>query len=257
MSDKPMPSKTSEMQSSISLDTLNRLEKKAKMMKETSLTRVTKTPSNGLRESRGDTIRTPGNKAAFDQFEEAHGGRAGLIDTLSLAQLDKKQEHFLNLLSDPIRERDNLATIARDAGLVPSQILALFREASFAKAHAISLAQLTESVPAIVGDLTAKALDAVISCPECLGTGNGIGTEECDKCKGRGEVMRIGDLDHKKIALEIGGLLKKGGGVNVQVQQNNVTATAPGGFFSRFVKSSDADAYNIAADVIEAEEVKE
>jgi hypothetical protein len=196
---------------------------------------------------------TAKNKQALDQVEEAIGGRAAFVDTIALAPLDKKQEHFLRLLCDPMRQTDSVATIARDAGLLPTQVMSLYREASFAKAHAISMGQLAERIPAVVKDLADKALDEVIQCPECLGDGAASDIEACEKCHGRGTIMRQGDLDHKKVALELSGLLKKGPGVNVQVQQNNITAQSPGGFFSRFVKSTDADAYAVNVEPIEAE----
>jgi hypothetical protein len=183
------------------------------------------------------------------------GGRDAMVDILALAPLDKKQEHFLRLLADPMRSGDSLATIVRDAGLLPNQVLSLFREASFTKAHIISMGQLAERVPAIVKDLADKSLDAVIECPDCLGTLEGDHGEACMTCHGRGTVMRPGDLDHKKVALELGGLLKKGPGAVVNVQQNNIATTAPGGYFSRFVKSTDADAYNVKIGAIEGETV--
>lgn len=200
---------------------------------------------------------TKTNRQALDHIEEGIGGRSSAIDMLGLAALDKKQEHFLRLMCDPVREHDSLATIARDAGLLPSSVIQLFREASFAKAHAISMTQLAERIPAITKDLTDKALDEVITCPECLGDGKASDVEPCEKCHGRGEIMRQGDLDHKKVALELGGLLKKGSGVNVNVQQNNIAATSPGSFFSKFVRQSDKDAYDVSAEVVEAKIVGE
>ncbi len=197
---------------------------------------------------------TRGNRQALDQIEEAIGGRNSAIEILGLAPLDKKQEHFLRLLCDPIREHDSIAVITRDAGLLPSQVIQLFREASFAKAHALSMTQLAERIPDIVQDLTKRSTDAVVTCPDCMGEGSESEIEPCARCHGRGLVIREGDLDHKKVALELGGLLKKGTGVNVNVQQNNISASAPGAFFSRFVKASDKDAYDVA--VIDAE-VKE
>jgi hypothetical protein len=189
----------------------------------------------------------------LDQVEDAVGGRAAFVDTIALAPLDKKQEHFLRLLCDPMRQNDNLATIARDAGILPTQVMSLFREASFAKAHAISMGQLAERIPAVVKDLADKSLDEVIQCPECLGDGAASDVEACEKCHGRGTIMRQGDLDHKKIALELSGLLKKGPGVNVQVQQNNISQSAPGAFFSKFVRATDKEAYDVTSEPIDAE----
>src|SRR5687767_8697652 len=83
----------------------------------------------------GQAIMTKRNKTSLDRFEDSIGGRENLIDTLALANLDKKQEHFLRLLCDPARQRDSLVTIARDCGLLPVHVLDMFRHASFAKAN--------------------------------------------------------------------------------------------------------------------------
>jgi hypothetical protein len=194
---------------------------------------------------------TKNRKLALDTFEDSVGGRQALVEALSLSSLDKKQEHLLHLLSDPAREHDGLATIARDAGINPGQILDLFRNAAFAKAHAISLGKLSESLPNIMDDLISKSVDAEVQCPECRGEQLGE-SQTCFTCHGRGTIMRSSDIDRQKVALEVSSLLKKGGGVNVNVNQA-VGIVQPGSFFSRYVKDSDAAAYDV--DTIDAEPV--
>jgi hypothetical protein len=64
--------------------------------------------------------------------------------------------------------------------------------------------------------------------------------------------MRYSDLDRQKILLEAAGVMKRGGGVNVNVN-NQVGVVTPGNFFSGFVKNTDKDAYDIEAEVITVE----
>lgn len=192
----------------------------------------------------GAAIMSYKNKTALDRFEKSVGGRENVIDTLSLATLDKKQEHFLRLLCDPHRAKDSLVTIARDAGLLPSHIIELFRNASTAKAFALGMGQLSEAIPAIIKDVTDKSVDAKVECPTCFGTKYFPENVQCPRCGGVGEVFRASDLDRQKIALESIGITKKGGGVNVNVNQQ-VGVVSPNTFFSKYVKSSDEAAYDV------------
>lgn len=59
--------------------------------------------------------------------------------------------------------------------------------------------------------------------------------------------MRYSTIDHQKLLLEAGTVIKRGGpGVNVQVQQNNLNSNSqPGSFFSKFVSASDKAAYDV------------
>lgn len=192
------------------------------------------------------------SKTALEQIEYAVGGRDAVIDTLGLATLDKKQQHFLDLLCDPKRARHTIDSIARDSGLTPFQVLELFRNASFAKAQAVAMARMSDVMPAIVDDMAAKSVDAKIECPTCFGAKKiGDPKIDCPYCMGKGLVLRVSDIDRQKIILESTGVTKKGtGGVNVQVN-TQVNSVAPGNFFSSYVKASDKAAY----DVIDAESV--
>lgn len=220
----------------------------------------TTTPSNENSLSRGGRngaeITSRRNKTALDKFEDSIGGREHLIDTLSLANLDKKQEHFLRLLCDPARQRDSLVTIARDCGLLPVHVLDLFRHASFAKAHALSMGHVSEALPSVVKDMAEKSVDATIECPNCMGEQYIADGVKCPVCNARGKIFRPSDLDRQKVMLEVGGILRKGPGVAVQVNnQVNNNVQAPN-MFSKYVKDSDDAAYDMSG-IIEAEPAKD
>ena len=241
-SDAPEPSKSTQTEM---------------MIESPTLTTETASDSKSLIKPEKLAERTLKNKAkaSLDRFEDAIGGRENLIDTLALSNLDKKQEHFLRLLCDPNRQRDSLVTIARDCGLQPVAVLDLFRHASFAKANALAMGKLTEALPAVAADIAEKSVDSKVECPTCFGDmyiKEGI---ECPSCFGRGKVMRTSDLDRQKILMEVTGVLKKGPGVAVNVQQNNIQAPQAN-MFSSYVKKTDDAAYDVS-DIVDAETVKE
>lgn len=239
--------------SSLNLELLQKLEEKAKQ--ETTPTSISLTPPikrqvQPRSENAGVFLDSRKTRSALASFEDAIGGRDVLIETLGMAQLDKKQEHFLRILCDPARAQDSLATVCKDCNVLPSQVIDLFRTASFAKAHAIGMGVISEAVPAIMQDIADKSVDKVVICPACRGEALMLGA--CSRCNGTGEVLRESDIDRQKIALEVTGLTKKGGGVNVQVNQqvNNVGASS---FFSKYVRSSDEAAYDVTVPTVDGE----
>ena len=123
----------------------------------------------------------------------------------------------------------------------------LFRNAAFAKAHAIAMSQISEAVPEVINDMIGKAVDAEIVCPDCMG--RKLEGSPCLRCRDAGRVVRASDIDRQKLLLEISGVHKKSGGVNVQVN-TQVNNHQPGQFFSRYVKESDATAYDVDAELL-------
>lgn len=190
-------------------------------------------------------------RTALDRFEDSIGGRENLVDTIALSNLDKKQQHFLAILCDPNRQNQSLTVLARDSGLTPTQVLDLFRNASFAKAHALAMGQLSEALPAVVKDIAEKSVDAKVECPRCFGSGFEREEVECIVCLGKGLIFRESDLDRQKLVLETTGISKPKGGVNVQVNQN-VGVAMPTNMFSKYVRASDDTAYDVG-EIVEAE----
>jgi hypothetical protein len=183
----------------------------------------------------------------LDAFEEAVGGRDALVGVLGIAKLDQKQQHFLELLLDPARSKDGITTIARDAGLTVLQATELLRSSAHARATALGMIKLATSLPAVAEDLVAKSVDAKVECPQCFGAGYATDGVMCAACNGKGLVFRGSDLDRQKIVLETTGILKKGPGMNISMHQQ-VGVMQPGNFFSKYVKASDAAAYDVADD---------
>src|SRR6478736_3889670 len=98
--------------SALSLAELLALSQNTPKTKTTSATAVMKLPSSENSISEAVSVTLPKmNRTALEQFEASVGGREVLIETLELAQLDKKQEHLLNLLLDSKRRHDTINTI--------------------------------------------------------------------------------------------------------------------------------------------------
>lgn len=235
--------------SAISLADLEALEKQVKKATTTLPSPTTLPAMSGnssiSRGSIGPLRKIDPHATALERFESEVGGRDAVIESLELVTLDKKQQHLLNLLTDPRRERDSINRIAKEAGLTPLQVMDIFRSAAFAKAHATAMVKMADSLPAVVDDITSKSVDAKIECPMCQGDKELAGNVKCPQCNGKGTVMRYSDLDRQKIVLESTGVVKRGqGGVNVNVNQQ-VGVINPGSFFTKYVKDSDSAAYDV------------
>lgn len=188
------------------------------------------------------SLRKPGSKMwrSLSDFEESLGGREAIIDALQAAKLDFKQEQILRLLLDPSRRQHSLASICADAGVHGTELIEFFRESTFRAALADAHMRLMARVPEVVDDAVSKALDHNEDCT-CTFTRDGSRVDplpECPRCSGRGFQRVRSSFDHQQMLLEASSLLKRGGGVNVSVQQNT-GINLSSAFFDKFVRSTD------------------
>jgi len=170
---------------------------------------------------------------ALRAFEVGVGGRAKLVETLQYATLTDEQSLIVGMIADPQNDRKALGTICRSAKINFGQLLQLFKDAGFIRAQLAAFEQVWNGLPRVAGDVMMRAVPHSVECQACLGTkvvtikvkgadGKKIDQEvPCRFCKGTGQITVIPDLEHQKVALEIGGLLKKGGAIQVGVQVNN------------------------------------
>ena len=130
---------------------------------------------------------------AIETFAKAVGGRERLADTLAVAGVSSEIEQITTLLLDPRYATWTLSRLCRMAGITVAQLFAAYRKASFARAHIEASHTIATRLPAVVSDVMDKAL----SDPT---------------------------VERHKLALEVGQLLEKKGGLIVQ--QNNLAQTA-------------------------------
>lgn len=172
---------------------------------------------------------------AIETFQAALGGRAHLTEELLASpDLTTPIRKVLTLILDPRFDQYPLAAICAKAQITPGEFFAAFRDATLAKATILALrtvaTKLTEVVTAVITD----ALDHPALCPLCTGSKKYLHVPkkgdpsivDCPRCNGTGHVIVAADADKQKTVLELAGLLKKGGGISIGMQQTAVAQAA-------------------------------
>lgn len=167
-------------------------------------------------------IETELNVRAVEQFTAQLGGRDALAGTLAIGEGDPAVEKVLTYLLDPRYDRWPLRKICRLAGLTVVDLFTAYKRAAFAKAHIASTQIVTAALPPIVADVMTRATPQAIVCPVCAATPTTRPT--CPVCKGTGVTTSEPELERQKLALELGHLTEKKGGI--VMQQNTITAAS-------------------------------
>src|SRR5678815_5384007 len=173
------------------------------------------------------------------EFEKAVGGRGKILEILSHSQGSGPDlDQLLGMIADPRNDEKNLATICMIAGVGFPKLLVLFRDAGVARAQLAAMRRVWDTLPEVAGDVMARSVTHLIKCGACGGSGKLTEVHftkpkkgevpdppqqleiMCDGCQGTGAREAQPDLERQKLALEIGGMIKRGpGAVNVQVNQ--------------------------------------
>ena len=177
---------------------------------------------------------------AAETFIKQLGGRTAYGELLALAVENVDEEHagpldtLAALLLDPAFDRMSLADLCQQAGFTLRDLFRSYRSAALYRAHLLSTAKIAEKLPDVTEDVMRRAAPYESACEVCAGTGSAPGPTAdappvpCEACKGRGRFMVDPELDRQKLALELGELLKRGGG-GVSVTQQNLNVNAAGG----------------------------
>ena len=169
------------------------------------------------------------NAEAVEVFAKAVGGREQLVEALAIAGTGSEIERITTLLLDPRYANWSLSRLCQTVGITVADLFASYRKASIARAHIESTHIIASRLPPIVTDVMDKALPRPIPCEACQGLG-AVDQTPCWRCVGTGSVLSEPTVERHKLALELGQLLEKKGGLIVQ--QNNMAAslggTAPG-----------------------------
>lgn len=175
---------------------------------------------------------------ALSSLERALGGRHSLISSLLQANLGDAENNFMEMLADPRNDAINLAKVAGLAGLSVGRVLQIFKEAKGAEAYVRSINRVYDRLPEIAGDIADRSVPTTTRCVPCRGTGvvdqttgaaqvpgaDPANLVACWPCEGLGTVVVHPDLERQKLALQIGGLVKKDGTVimgNVDARVTN------------------------------------
>lgn len=200
-------------------------------------------PTKGTRGQKGLELAHPSQRLirAFRELEEAAGGRDGLVARLSHGAASKEQEYLLGLIADPDNDARSLATICGMARVSVGHFIQMLKESGLARAQLAAIDKVSELLPQVAQSVMEQALPHFRRCPSCRGTKR-IRTkskdpetkqwveeeEECGACDEEGMVEVMPTHEREKTALEIGGLLKRGGSINIQ-QGVQVKTTLGGG----------------------------
>ena len=172
--------------------------------------------------------------AAIAAFTTAIGGRAKLLETLQVASDAPEVDGVVTLLMDPRYGGWSLRRICKAANLTIADLFAAYKKALIVKAHLQATQVVATHLVAVVDDVMKRSQPHEVACEGCHGmgtiplavAGQPPAPTECPACKGSGHVIAQPDLDRQKVALELGQLLTKGGGINLQ--QNTLVAGGGG-----------------------------
>lgn len=167
------------------------------------------------------------------RLEEQMGGREALVAALAHAPRTTDVDYVLGLLGDPGHAKHTLAYLCAMGGITAGELLDAYKAGELNRAQVLSTRIIGQSLPATVADTMLKSAPYEATCYRCRGTASYVPepTKEvpnpppgpCDVCQGTGVLVVDGDLEHKKLALELGQMTAKSGGINLQVNQQSTT----------------------------------
>lgn len=169
--------------------------------------------------------------ASASQVEAAIGGRAALIAGLAYAPKSRDLTYVLGLIGDPEHARTPLAELCAIGGITVGELLDAYKSGELNRAQAIGTSIIGAGLPDVVADTFRLAKPYADTCSYCQGVGQTTAEptkdvpnpepQTCHACQGQGQLTYPGDLEHKKLALDLGKVLSKGGPqVAVQVNQS-------------------------------------
>lgn len=167
------------------------------------------------------------------QLEKDYGGREGLVGVLSMAPMTPDLEYLLGQLGDPRNVRQSLAEVCARSYVLPGQLLHVLMSAGqlYIKARAAHLTQ--QGISPVIADVLRRAAPYEEACTACMVDGKSLGwitaeptkdqpnpqPEPCPTCRGALRVVVLPELSRQELALELAHLLQKGGGINIQNNQ--------------------------------------
>jgi hypothetical protein len=150
------------------------------------------------------------------QIEQGLGGREGLVAALAYSPADFNM--LVGLIGDPRRAHTPLAVLCSEAGVRPGELLEAYKKGEELRAQALSMAKVGEHL----ADVAESTMLGALKVSDDL------------------DAQRLA-FDHKKLALELGRLTQKGGGVSVAVQQNvQQFGSSAGGALEALQAATDA-----------------
>ncbi len=156
-----------------------------------------------------------GVRLSVYQLEAALGGRPAIVAALAHAPGSRDLAYLLGLIGDPRNDGRPLADLCAEGGITPGELIAAYKAGELARAQAVATAKVGGKLAEVAEDTMQKAL---------------ANTDF--------------DVEYKKLALDLGKLLPKGGGLSVAVsQQLGVVVGSAGGALERLQAATDQILY--------------
>jgi hypothetical protein len=166
--------------------------------------------------------------AALDAFAVALGGRHAILDALQVATGSPEIDKVAHLLLDPRYGGWSLRRLCTLAGLTIADFFAAYKKSLLVKAHLQAAKIVTDELVHVVEDVMKRAHPYKETCTGCRGVTLAL-AQPCTVCGGTGQIQILPDLDRQKLALELGQLVSKSGGINLT--QNTQVVAGTGGTF--------------------------
>jgi hypothetical protein len=211
-------------------------------------------PSRTPRATGSAPIPAIGLATSLATIEFKLGGRDALVAALSHAPYSQTLSLLLGLIGDPTRSSTPLAQLTAMAGVTAGELLEAYIAGDRLRAEALSVSKISAKLPEVAADTMRRAIPHTITCSTCRGTGTVTPVptkqvpdpqpETCESCGGTRLLDVEGDLEHKKLALDMGRLLPKSAGMTVAIQNNNsMHGGTAGGSLEALQAATDAILY--------------
>lgn len=176
----------------------------------------------------------------INEFEKVLGGRKELLTSLAFDAAPEVRALVVDLL-DPHFDKMSLGWLASKCNIGLTDLLRAYRNGVIAKAQIIASQKIAAALPGVVEDVMKRAVPYKEPCQGCDATGMmkvrptkkvpmpDPAEVTCTICRGKGEVLRLPELDRQRLALEIGELLKSPKGGPTLLQQFNLGTPAATG----------------------------
>lgn len=167
----------------------------------------------------------------LNQLEADLGGRAAVITLLTSAPISRDPElaYLVGQVCDPAHDHRQLGDLCRDLPVALDTLYQALRHGALARAHVVATKTIADRLPAVVADVMRKGAPYEDHCTICQGTGSTTpdptpeepnpSPQPCEICRGTGRLLYDADPKRQDRALELGGLLARGGGTLIQIQQ--------------------------------------
>ncbi len=211
--------------------------------------------------------------ASLALLEESLGGRDAIIAALTHAPKSRDVAYLLGIIGDPSTASKPLADLCAQGGITPGELIQAYTAGEINRAQALSQSKVGARLADVAADTMRRSLPEEQTCATCQGTGSVTPDPSkadpdplpgpCHRCGATGRVIVEGDLEHKKLALEMGKMLQKGGGGGISLQVNQqvgVQMGSAGGALEKLQMATDAILYgekDFAPSIVEAEVVEE